>query len=404
MKNPTPKIQLTILRTGRSLGAFLSLVTLACWGATPAAQADCREGCDITLNNTFLGDEALASNTSGSHNVAIGSDALESNTSGLSNTATGSHALFSNQTGLGNTANGAFTLESNLAGSNNTATGNDALNRNKGDSNTADGYLALALNTTGDGNTASGEFALYSNSNGNHNTAVGQWALRGKKGGSTNIALGYLAGSALTSGDNNIAIGNVGVATESNTIRIGTSGTQQRTYVAGISGVTVAGGVGVVIGANGQLGTMTSSARYKEKIEPMGEASDKLLSLHPVKFRYKKNLDPKAIPQFGLVAEDVAKVDPDLVARDEQGKPYTVRYEAVNAMLLNEFLKEHCKVEEQQATITELESRVAQQQRDFKTTAARQQKQIEALTAGLQKVSAQLELSKSAPRTVLNGQ
>src|SRR4029077_3895011 len=131
--------------------------------------------------------------------------------------------------------------------------------------------------------------------------------------------------------------------------------------VAGISGVTVAGGVGVVIDANGQLGTMTSSGRYKEKIEPMGEASDKLLSLRPVKFRYKKNLDPEAIPQFGLVAEDVAKVDPDLVAKDDEGKPYTVRYEAVNAMLLNEFLKAHKKIEEQANKIERLESALSQQ-------------------------------------------
>ena len=377
----SPCAQQRSLCTSRSLSAFLSLA-LACWGATPAAQADCREGC--SGDNTFLGEEALGSNTTGTQNAAMGSGALENNTSGFDNTATGYHALFDNETGYGNTAIGAVALELNLTGNNNTATGLGALFANKGDSNTADGYKALAFNTGGDENTATGEFALYSNANGHRNTAVGESALRGNRGGSVNIALGYLAGSALITGDNNIAIGNVGVATESNTIRIGTSGTQQATYVAGISGVTVAGSVGVVIDANGQLGTITSSARYKEKIEPMGEASDKLLSLQPVKFRYKKNLDAKAIPQFGLVAEDVATVDPDLVARDAMGKPYSVRYEAVNAMLLNEFLKEHHKVEKLEAIVTRLEATVKEQ------------------AAQIEKVSAQIQANKTTPRLVEN--
>jgi hypothetical protein len=162
----------------------------------------------------------------------------------------------------------------------------------------------------------------------------------------------------LKSGSNNIAIGSPGAPTESGITRIGTNGVNVAAYMAGVSGVTVASGVGVVIGANGQLGTVTSSARYKEAIEPMKEASTAILSLEPVKFRYKKELDPQAIPQFGLVAEQVAKVDSDLVARDESGRPYTVRYEAVNAMLLNEFLKEHQKVEEQGNEISELKAAV----------------------------------------------
>ena len=166
--------------------------------------------------------------------------------------------------------------------------------------------------------------------------------------GSNNIALGFNAGFNLTTGSNNIDIGNTGVAAgESNTIRIGTEGTQKATFIAGISGVTVAGGVGVIIDTNGHLGTVVSSARFKDEIKPMDKASEAILALQPVTFRYKKELDPDGIPQFGLVAEQVEKVNPDLVARDEQGKPYTVRYEAVNAMLLNEFLKEHRKVEEQ---------------------------------------------------------
>ncbi len=360
----------------------LIVLVLTCLALSPQARAVCQEGC-LTNDNTVLGDDALVNNTTGTHNVAVGSGALESNTSGFSNTATGSHALFANQTGLGNTAIGAF-AGSNLTGSNNTATGEAALFHSKGDSNTADGYKALALNKSGDENTATGEFALYSNTSGNHNTADGQSALRGNASGSANIALGYLAGSALTTGDNNIAIGNVGVAAESNTIRIGTPGTQQATYVAGISGVTVASGVGVVIDTNGQLGSMTSSARFKDEIKPMGKASEAILALKPVTFRYKQELDPKGIPQFGLVAEQVEQINPALVAHDQNGKPYSVRYEAVNAMLLNEFLKEHRKVETLEAT-------VVQQKKDFQATTAEQQREINALTARLEEQASQIQ-------------
>jgi Chaperone of endosialidase len=185
-------------------------------------------------------------------------------------------------------------------------------------------------------------------------------------------------------GSNNIEIGHVGAANDSRTIRIGKSGTQTKTFIAGIFGVTVPTGVAVLIDNNGHLGTTTSSARFKEAIKPMDKTSEAILALKPVAFRYKHELDPDGIPQFGLVAEEVEKVNPDLVAHDEQGKPYTVRYEAVNAMLLNEFLKEHRKNEKQEAKIAQLE------------------KQVEALTAGLQKVSAQVELRRPAPQTVLN--
>src|SRR5882724_4642738 len=171
-------------------------------------------------------------------------------------------------------------------------------------------------------------------------------------------------------------------------IRIGTTGTQTATFIAGIRGVPISGGTEVGVNASGQLGVRASSARYKDAIKPMDKASEAILRLKPVTFRYKHELDAKGIPQFGLVAEDVEKVNPELVARDDQGKPFTVRYEAVNAMLLNEFLKEHRKVE--------------QQRKDFEAALAQQQKEIDALTAGLQKVSAQLELSKAEPRTVLN--
>jgi hypothetical protein len=227
--------------------------------------------------------------------------------------------------------------------------------------------------------------------------------------------LGVSAGANLTTGLNNIEIGNVGVAGESNTIRIGMVGTQQATFVAGINGVTVAGGVGVIIDTNGHLGTVVSSERFKDEIKPMNKASEAILALKPVTFRYKHELDPDGIPQFGLVAEQVEKVNPDLVARDAKGEVYTVRYEAVNAMLLNEFLKEHRTVQELKSTVAKQEaiiaqqqkgfqSRLAQQQKDFQATAAHQQEQIEALTAGLQRVSAQVEMSRPAPKTVLNNQ
>jgi trimeric autotransporter adhesin len=217
--------------------------------------------------------------------------------------------------------------------------------------------------------------------------------------------VGVEAGSKCTTGSNNIYIGNrefTATVGESRTIRIGEQ--QGRTFVAGISGVSVAGGVGVIVDTNGQLGTVVSSARYKDAIKPMDKASEAILALKPVTFRYKHELDPVGIPQFGLVAEEVAKVNPDLVARNDQGKPFTVRYEAVNAMLLNEFLKEHRKVAEQEATITELKA-------ELRATATRQQKQIDALTASLQKVNAQpavaspshgeLEANKRVSRTVV---
>jgi hypothetical protein len=302
-------------------------------------------------------------------NTAEGDNALFSLTTGSNNTATGEGALFDNTTGNNNTANGLGALFSNTTGF----------------SNTADGVNALFSNTTGSFNTANGGAALLNNTTGSNNTAEGFQALESSTG-SNNIALGSNAGINLTTGSNNIDIGARGVAGESNTIRIGTLGVQKTTYMRGISGATVASGVTVIIDTNGHLGTTTSSERFKEAIKPMDKASEAILSLKPVTFRYKHELDPDGIPQFGLIAEQVEKVNPDLVARDADGKVYTVRYEAVNAMLLNEFLKEHRKVEQQEATI------------------AKQQKQIEALTTGLQKVSDQLELSKPAPHLVADDQ
>jgi len=212
--------------------------------------------------------------------------------------------------------------------------------------------------------------------------------------------LGYLAGENLTTGNNNIDIGNLGVAGESNTIRVGTVGTQTATFIAGIRETPLAQGVAMAVGitADGQLGVKASSARFKEAIKPMEKASEAIFSLKPVTFRYKKELDPKATPQFGLVAEEVAKVDPDLVARDAAGKPFTVRYEEVNAMLLNEFLKEHRKVQEQDGKQKKLEATVTQQQKEIQALTA----SLKAQAAQIQKVSDQLGARTPAPRVVAN--
>ena len=228
----------------------------------------------------------------------------------------------------------------------NTFFGDDALvNNTTGIRNTATGGDVLFSNTTGGFNTATGSAALTENLTGFDNTAIGVEALGSNTTGSNNIAVGFHAGANLTTSNNNIDIGNRGVAGESGEIRIGTAGPQTGTFIAGISGVAVTGST-VVVNSNGKLGVTASSARFKDNIKPMDKASEAILALKPVTFRYKQQLDPDGIPQFGLVAEQVEKVNPDLVARDDHGKPYTVRYEAVNAMLLNEFLKEHRKVQE----------------------------------------------------------
>jgi len=206
--------------------------------------------------------------------------------------------------------------------------------------------------------------------------------------------LGCQAGLNLTTGSNNIDIGaNVGgAAGEANTIRIGARANglsvQRTAFIQGISGAVVANGVAVIVGPTGQLGTVQSSKRFKEAIKPMDKASEAILALKPVIFRYKKELDAEEIPQFGLIAEEVEKVNPELVARDEEGKIMSVRYEAVNAMLLNEFLKEHRKVEE----LT----------KDFQATVAQLTARLDEQASQIQKVSAQLELSKAARKTVRN--
>jgi trimeric autotransporter adhesin len=239
-------------------------------------------------------------------------------------------------------------------------------------------------NTTGNGNTANGYRALSFNTSGNDNIAVGHNALNSSTTGSANIALGLNAGSNVTTASNVICIGAIG-ADESNSC-----------FIGNIFDQTSSGGTAVFVNSQGKLGTATSSRRFKNDIKPMENASEALFALKPVTFRYKT--ETANTPQFGLIAEEVAEITPELVVRDKDGKPYTVRYEAVNAMLLNEFLKEHKQVQAQQATITKLKSTVAQRQKRF----ARQEEQIQALTSGLQKVSAKVEMTKPVTRIVGN--
>jgi len=382
------------------LGFLLNALALAVAWLAPSqlANAQCQQICDscnvgfgvnmlvnnVGTGNTAIGNGVLFRNTIGTYNTAIGYAAVTDNTTGSDNTVTGAYALLLNTSGGDNTTTGAFALYNNTAGSDNTASG----------------VNALFSNSTGGSNIAIGSNGLLSNTTGSSNTALGNRALAANTTGESNTAVGVSAGSNLTTGSNNIDIGNKGMTGEANTIRIGKSGTQSATFIAGISGAIVPGGAGVIIGTNGKLGTVVSSARFKDAIKPMDKASEAILALQPVTFRYKHELDADGIPQFGLVAEEVEKVSPDLVVRDDAGKPYSVRYEAVNAMLLNEFLKEHRTVQEQKATIAQLKAAVAKQE----ATTAHQQKQIEALATGLQKVSAQLEADRSSPQIALNGQ
>jgi Chaperone of endosialidase len=315
-------------------------------------------GCGRTFK-TAIREWVLMRYTHGKFNTANGSQALYQNTYGESNTADGYQALYANTHGKFNTANGSKALHQNTYG----------------ESNTAVGSLALYSNTTGEANTAYGMGALDGNTTGYYNTAIGERAVGGNIAGSWNVGLGAFAGSAITTANHVIVIG----------AQVDGTNVSNTCFIGNIRGATTINnnGLPVVVDSAGQLGTISSSARFKKEIKPMDKASEVILALRPVTFHYKS--DKTNRPEFGLIAEEVAEVNPDLVVHDESGEIYTVRYDAVNAMLLNEFLKEHRKVQELEAN------------------AARQQKQIEALAAGLQKVSAQ-ELSKSAPQTVLNNQ
>jgi Chaperone of endosialidase len=318
--------------------------------------------------NTAEGHNALLNLTTGGFNTAVGWLALRSNTQGDFNTATGAGALVSNTIADQNTATGTGALLSNTTGS----------------FNTAMGVLALFQNTTASFNVAVGDHAL-ANSTGSENTAIGRAALFHNTSGSQNIALGISAGLNLTTGDNNIDIGNAGEAGDSDTIRIGA--TQDRTFIAGIRATQPPVGVilPVLIDFNGQLGTTVSSRRFKHEIKPMDKASETILALKPVTFHYKS--DDTETPQYGLIAEEVAEANPDLVVRDKDGEIYTVRYDAVNAMLLNEFLKEH-------KTVQELKATLGQQQKEIAALIGH----IKEQDAKIQRVSDQLAMSNSVPQ------
>jgi hypothetical protein len=355
------------------------------------------------VGNTATGWDSLFSATIANFNTAIGAGTLLFNTAD-SNTATGAAALLNNTSGDGNVANGAFALLSNTTAGGNTAIGFNAMRTNTGCCNTATGWSALLSNTTGEGNTANGVNALNQNTTGINNSGLGWGALRFNSIGTDNTAVGLVAGQSIT-GSFNICIGSEvwGVPGENNTIRIGDNlptGTGQSACHIGGIWAQAGGSMAVFVDATGKLGAQVSSRRFKEEIKQMDDASQALFALNPVSFRYKKEIDSIGRPQFGLVAEDVAKINPDLVISDKEGKPFTVRYDQVNAMLLNEFLKEHKAFVEEQSKVQEQECRLQKQE----TTIARQQKQIDALTAGLQKVSAQVELRNPVPRTVLNNQ
>jgi hypothetical protein len=322
---------------------------------------------------TGVGAGALFSNTA-DQGTAIGAGALFSNTSGSVNTATGTFALFSNSTGGSNTATGAEALLHNSTGGGNTAMGQQGLQSNTtGSFNTSTGFATLISNTAGSSNTADGVNALFS-TNGDNNTAIGRGALGGSTTGSNNTALGFGAGSGVTTASNVICIG----------ANVAGNDVNDSCYIGNIFGDTSSGGTAVFVNSNGRLGTTTSSRRFKDDIKPMDKASEALFALRPVTFRYKKEIDPAGIAQFGLVAEEVEKADPDLVVRDKDGKVNTVRYDQVNAMLLNEFLKEHNTVQELRKELAALTATVKDQ------------------AAQIERVSARLEVRKPAAKVVLN--
>jgi hypothetical protein len=387
MKTNIPPVLITFSLVCFALSPRAQAVTPAPDGGYPGGNTAEGQNALFSLttgqNNTAVGFNSLSTTTTGLNNTAIGTAALRFNT-GDNNTASGAGALRNNTSGSVNVANGVNALHDNTTGYGNTAIGTSALSSNiRGIGNTAVGYTALSSNTRGLWNTATGQDALIENTTGESNTALGMAALRHNTEGNGNTAIGLGAGIYQTTGGGNVYIGAVGVS--------GIPGENNACYISSIFGQTSPGGVPVVINSNNKLGTATSSKRFKENIKSMDKASEALFSLQPVTFRYKKEIDVQGIPQFGLVAEDVEKVNPDLVVRDKEGKAYTVRYEAVNAMLLNEFLKEHRKNEEQEKTIAELKSGMTA----LAATVKEQASQI-------QKVSAQLEASKPTSQVVNN--
>ncbi len=310
-------------------------------------------------NNAF-GDEVLTFST-GSFNSGFGDQALKSNTTGEDNVAMGAQALFSNTVGATNNAFGDLALNLNTTGSFNVAVGHQALEANTTASqNVAVGVISLGKNTTGSTNTAIGYSSLGASRTGSNNVGLGFQAGTFITTGSSNIVVGANAGTKITTGSNNIEIGNIGVAGDSAVIRLGRQGTQKKTFIAGIRGTTISGAA-VMASATGQLGVQSSSRRYKKDIVDMGVASDALLKLRPVSFRYKEADERGEHPvQYGLIAEEVAEVMPTLVVRDEEGRPETVAYQTLSSLLLNEYQKQHRDMQALADATRERES-VAQQ-------------------------------------------
>jgi hypothetical protein len=357
------------------------------------------------VQNTASGASALINNTSGGGNTAVGASALFHNTTAFSNSALGSGALFSNIDGSQNTAVGSDALSHNVSGVHDTAIGAEALITNVASDNTAVGYAALNTNDIGISNTATGSETLAENSTGNFNTADGFQVLQANTTGSANTGVGSTVLQHNQSGNANTAIGLGALAnntTGSNNIALGANAgsnvvTASDTICIGITGVNVTDGcyighvfeepldpdnLAMAIDVHGKVGTLPSSRRFKDNIKSMDEASEAILALKPVTFRYKS--DKNCRERFGLIAEEVAEINPELVALDKEGKPFSVRYDQVNAMLLNEFLKEHRKVQE-------LEQGMAALTAQFKEQAAQ-----------IQEVSTQVKMNGSATRVVFN--
>ena len=371
-------------------------------------------GAEALLNNssgsfnTANGALALLSNTTGVRNTVNGYAALYNNTSGSDNTANGVRALFSNTTGGGNTANGSSALQGNTTGGPNTAIGWNALSSNTiGEGNTATGVQALLRNTNGGFNTANGMNALHRNTYGFENTATGNSALQNNTTGGYNTAIGAAALGTNTTGSYNIGLGisaGFNVTTANNVIAIGADGNNvsNSCYIGNIFNATSSGGIAVFVNSNGRLGTTTSSRRFKDEIKPMDKTSEELFGLKPVSFRYKKEVDAEGDgkSQFGLVAEDVEKVNPDLIVRDKGGKPYSVRYDQINAMLLNEFLKEHQKVEKQSRKIHDQDSTITQLKKEMETVVAR----LNEHDLEIERVSDQMQVNSPTARVVVRNQ
>ena len=348
--------------------------------------------------NTATGYASLFTNLGGSDNTATGAFTLEFNSAGSANSAFGYAALYLT-TGSNNTGTGYAALSSNSTGANNTATGFEALYTNStGSYNSASGYQALLENTTGQQNNASGVYALRANTTGSYNTATGVDALYRNTTGSSNIAEGYKAGFNLTTGSNNIDIGSPGAAADSAVIRIGTitgtTPTQTATYIAGIYGVTsFTGGLPVVIDSKGQLGTTSSSARFKTAIAPLGPESAKLQELRPVSFRYKA--DPHGELRYGLIAEEVAQVYPELVVRNAEGRIDGVRYDELAPLLLNEVQQQQKQMTTQAETIAAQNDRLASQEaqlRDLK----RQEQTLTSRVSELNSMQTQMAAMRAA--------